>query len=144
MLDAGGPQRSEPLSAAGLRDAVPTPTPSPTPEVTPSPTPSPKPKPPRNPRLPSAGEWKRVPARDDVPTFERTFTVVGGTVTLRCSSVRVDDVKISPRPGYRDSIQRANETTMRVSLATNKRVSRIFATWREAEEDCYAEIIESV
>ena len=150
VLDAAAPSRSMPLSAADLRRAAPTtaaPTaPSATPDVSGSPTATPSANGSGSPATtssasPTADTWRRVSGGSGGTTYERTFRLRGGVVTLRAAAGDVRIVAADPAPGYAVAPQRLDAQSVLISFMSLEHTCRLFGAWRDGP---YAEITESV
>lgn len=149
VLVAATLDRPAPLSAAQLRQAVPTtaapsPSPSPSPRPSPSPSPSPSPEPPRDPE-PTADltpGWESVTDDEGREGFRRVFVLRGGEVTFFASRAEVDIVSVDVEPGFEEDTTRWSRTSLLISLESEEHTSRVWVTWRDGAP--YAEVTETV
>jgi hypothetical protein len=138
VLATAAPSRTQPLSAAELRDAAPA-----KPSPTPSPTPAASPSPPR-PRAPTptpTGQWTAAPDGRGGTAYRRTFRLRGGEVTVWCARGDVRLLGAKPAQGYEVDRDLMNPENLLVTLRSRQHTSRVFVSWRDGP---YAELTESV
>jgi hypothetical protein len=144
VLVATGPERSGPLSAADLRHAAPSPTDSPFPpaQSPPGPAQSPAgvPAPPTAGVAPTPG-WLSTPDARGGTALVRTFSLLGGQVTVFCNGGDVHVTGFTPAKGFTQSETRFSPDSLRINFSSGTHISRVWVTWRNS---CYAETTESV
>lgn len=151
VLAATAPDLPTRLSAAQLHDLVPEPSPSPSPSPTPPPSPSPSPSPPPPPpddppspgplypEVPSS-DWEKVKGTER--TFERTFALRGGEVTVRVNPREARVVGKTPNPGYEHRVRTLSRNSVMVEFqSADEDKSVVWIMWRNGP---YAEVTETV
>ena len=142
VLAAAAPSRTQPLSAAELREAAPRQaSPSPTLPPSPPPSPSPSPRPSPTPSVTPAGQWTALSDGRGGTGYRRTFRMRGGEVTVWCAHGDVRALTVKPAQGYTVNRDQMNSENLLVSLQSRRHTSRVYVSWRDGP---YAELTESV
>lgn len=86
-------------------------------------------------RPPSPTTTAPVPTTREVPAELRTYTLVGGTVTLRFTASRVTVEVATPNPGFALDIEPTHTNGVRVELEGEDHRSRVEGWWDDGPRD---------
>jgi hypothetical protein len=125
VLDVATPHRATPLSAADLRrSSGPSPVASGSPKAHPNPAPA-------EPTPSKTTDWVQVSGSRLSPSFQRTFHLVGGDVTVLASPWDVRVVSEKPKPGYVFVENWVDLRTIVVEFTEGSKVSKVVVSWRD-------------